>query len=385
MSSQRRILIIGGGIVGFGLAANLLKLGEREVTLLEREKLPGQHSTGKSAGGFRAQFSTAINVELMMRSIEILTRFADEYGADARVQQYGYLFMATSAEHLRVLRRNVELQRSFGLQVEYIEGTGRISEICPQINTEDLLGGTFCATDGYFDPYEFMQGYANYAEERGLKTVYEAEVIGFEVKDDTVRVVRAKAGDFPVDVVVLAAGAWSGEVGKLAGLDIPVVPVRRQVFDTEPFGGISLQVPLMADMGNNFYLKSESGGFLLGCANKDEPPGFNTGVDLEYKFKVVEMAVHRFPVLADATIREGWAGLYEVSPDHHAIIGLVPPLTNFFVISGFSGHGAMQSPATTLCLAELIAEGRSRTVDISPLSVARFRPGPSPLMETAVI
>ncbi|OPX23007.1 MAG: hypothetical protein B1H03_02945 [Planctomycetales bacterium 4484_113] len=385
MSSQRRIVIIGGGIVGFGVAANLLKMGERDLVLLEREKLPGQHSTGKSAGGFRAQFSTQINIELMMQSIEILTHFSEEFGADAEVRQYGYLFMATTRQQMEALRQNVELQRKYGLEVEFLEGSERILEICPQINTEDIVGGTFCPTDGYFDPYEFMQGYANFAEERGLKTVYEAEVTGFEIKDGTVLAVQTKAGDFPVDIVVLAAGAWSGEVGKLAGVDIPVVPVRRQLFDTEPFDGISQQVPLMADLSNGFYIKSESGGFLLGCANKDEPPGFNTSVDLEYKFKVVEMALHRFPVLADATVREGWAGLYSVSPDHHAIVGVVPPLANFFVISGFSGHGAMQSPGATRCLAELIVEGSSRSVDISPLSITRFRPGPSPLMETTVI
>lgn len=385
MNSQRQIVIIGGGIVGFGVAANLFKLGERNITLLEREKLPGQHSTGKSAGGFRAQFSTEINIELMMESVRILTRFSEEYGANAEVRQYGYLFMATSPEHLEALRKNVKRQRKHGLEVEYFEGTERIREICPQASTEGLLGGTFCPTDGYFDPYEFMQGYANFAQERGLKTVFEAEVTGFEVKDETVRAVQTRAGDFSADIVVLAAGAWSGELGMLLGLDIPVVPVRRQLFDTEPFDAISQRVPLMTDMRNGFYLKSESGGFLLGCANKDEPPGFNMNVDLEYKFKVVEMALQRFPVLADARIRDGWAGLYAVSPDHHAIVGPVPPLANFFVISGFSGHGAMQSPAVTKCLAELIVEGRSRTVDISPLSIARFRPGPSPLMETTVI
>ena len=282
MNSRRHIVIIGGGIIGFGVAANLFKLGERDVTLLEREKLPGQHSTGKSAGGFRAQFGTDINVELMMKSVHILTHFKEEYGAEAEVRQYGYLFMAAAPQQMEVLRGNTVLQRKYGLAVEYFEGSERIHEICPQINTEDLLGGTFCPTDGYFDPYEFMQGYANFAEERGLKTVYEAEVLGFERTDEAIQAVQTKAGDFPADIVVLAAGAWAGEMGKLAGVDIPVVPVRRQLFDTEPFDGIRQDVPLMADLRNGFYMKSESGGFLLGCANKDEPPGFNTNVDLEY-------------------------------------------------------------------------------------------------------
>jgi len=145
------------------------------------------------------------------------------------------------------------------------------------------------------------------------------------------------------------------------------------------------ELPLMMDMGSGLYVKSESGGFLLGLSNKDEPPGFRTDVDQEFRFYVAELAINRFPVLENATLRNGWAGLYDTTPDHHAIIGPIPPLENFVLVSGFSGHGAMHSPIATKAVSELIVFGESKCIDISPLSIERFKEGKSPLLEHAVI
>ncbi len=386
MSPVYKVAIIGGGLIGFGIAANLVKLGEKSVVVLEKEKMPGLHSTGKSAGGFRVQFSTKPNIEMSVKSIRILTNFKEEVGVQPEVKQFGYMFMATKPEHLEALSRNISLQKEFGVQVEFFEGAKRVKEICEQVNTEDIIGGTYCPTDGYFDPYEFMLAYSNFFLEADGIALYEAEVVGFETKDDKVRVVKTeKAGEIEAEAVVIAAGAWSGEIGKLLGLSIPIVPIRRQVFDTEPFDGMRQEVPLMIDMGTGLYVKSESGGFLLGYSNKDEPPGFNYSVDPEFRFLVAEMALRRFPVLEEANLRDGWAGFYDTTPDHHSILGRIPQFSNLFIAAGFSGHGAMHSPITTKAIAELIVEGTARCFDISPLSITRFKDGESPLHEQAVI
>jgi len=375
VNTERKVVIIGGGLIGFGVAANLVKLGEKSVVVLEKEKMPGLHSTGKSAGGFRAQFSTPINIEMSLKSIKILTNFKEEVGVQPEVRQYGYLFLATTKEHIEQKKRDVALQRSLGVPVEFFEGNERVREICAQINTDDVIGGTFCPIDGYFDPYDFMLAYMNFFQENGGEVVYEAEVKGFESWGRKVTAVKSTAGEFPCDVVVNAAGAWAGDVAKLLGVDLPIVPIRRQVFDTEPFSLIPQEIPLTIDMSTGLYVKSESGGFLLGYSNKDEPPGYNFSVDPEFRMLVVEMALHRFPILENAKLREGWAGLYDTTPDHHAIIGPVPEFDNFMVIAGFSGHGAMHSPIATKALAELIVEGTPRCIDISPLSCDRFRKG----------
>lgn len=380
-----KVAIIGAGLIGFGVGANLIKLGEKSIVILEREKMPGLHSTGKSAGGFRAQFSTRPNIEMSMKSIRILTNFKEEVGVQPEIKQYGYMFLATSQAHLDALKQAIVLQREYGVPVEFFEGAHRALEICEQLRADDIIGGTFCPTDGYFDPYDFMLAYADFFLENGGQAKYEAEVIGFETKGNEIEAVRTKAGDFPVEKVVIAAGAWSGEIGKMLGLNVPIVPVRRQVFDTEPFDGMKQEIPLIVDMSTGLYVKSESGGFLLGYSNKDEPPGFNYSVDPEFRMLVAEMALSRFPVLEKATLREGWAGFYDTTPDHHSILGIVPPFENLFIAAGFSGHGAMHSPIATKAVAELIVHGSASCVDISPLAITRFKDGQSPLMEHAVI
>ncbi len=382
---MHKVVVIGGGLIGFGVAANLAKLGERSVILLEKEKMPGLHSTGKSAGGFRAQFSTKPNIEMSVKSIRILTNFEEEVGVQPDIKQYGYMFMATTPAHLETLKKNIAIQKEYGVPVEFFEGARRAKEICEQVDAEDILGGTYCPTDGYFDPYDFMLAYANFFMEKGGQAVYEAEVIGFETSEDEVKAVKTTAGDFSANVVVVAAGAWTGEICRLIGVDLPIVPIRRQVFDTEPFSGMKQEVPLMIDMSTGLYVKSESGGFLLGYSNKDEPPGFNYSVDPEFRMLVVEMAVNRFPILENATLRDGWAGFYDTTPDHHSILGPVPNYRNLLVAAGFSGHGAMHSPIATKAVAELIVDGNPSCFDISPLSLTRFKDGTSPLLESAVI
>ena len=374
MRSRARIVILGGGIVGFSVAYNLHKLGERDIVILEREKLIGLHSTGKSAGGFRQQFSTPVNIQMSMGAVKLITRFAEELQANVEVSQNGYIFLATTDDEMADFKLHWELQRSLGLDVSLIT-PDEIRARVPEMRTDDLVGGTWCATDGFFDPYEFMQGYANWVLARGVELELEAEVVGFEVKDDVITLVHTKKGDIEPEVVVNATGAWAGEIGKMLGVDIPILPYRRQVFDTEPFDKLPQSLPLIVDTHTGLYFKPESGGFLFGKVDKSEPPSFATHVDVEFKFHVAELAINRVPIFEEANLRDGWAGLYEETPDHHAILGLVPPLMNFVQIGGFSGHGAMHAPYAGQLVAELIHFGSARSLDITPLSIERFAHG----------
>lgn len=365
------VAIIGGGVVGTSIAYNLAERGVSAVVIFEKGRV-GEGATSASAGGMRYQFSTEVNVRLSLLSIGIFEEFPERFGQEIDLHQNGYLMLTSTEEMVEHFRTNVAMQRRLGVDVQLLTPK-EAQQIAPYLNIEDVLGVTFCPDDGYADPYNVVQGYANRARALGVKILEETEVTGIQVEEGRACGVIIPNGEIQARYVVNAAGPYAREVGKLVGLDLPVRPYRRQMFVTEPFAAIPEDAPMVVDLTTTFHFhKEEAGGVMMGMSDPDEPSSFNTHVNWTFLERVVEQAVHRVPVFQEAEINRGWAGLYTISPDSNPILGRIPELENFICAIGFSGHGFMHSPAVGIAIAELIAEGEAKTIDITPLGIERF-------------
>lgn len=369
-------VIIGAGIVGASIAYHLTELGVRHVILLERESTQGKGSTGKSMGGVRAQFATDVNIRMSLYSIPFLARLP---GSGYR--PHGYLFCATTERHLDYLRANIGLQRALGLEGVRLVDRAEIAVMAPMVRTDDIVGGSFCPTDGFVDPYSVMNAFTQRALERGATLVRSAEVTGLSEGR-----VETTAGVFSAPKVVLAAGAWSADIAAMAGAALPVAPLRRMLVPTEPFPGIPEQLPMVIDMSTGFHFRPEARGLLMAWNDPDETPGFKTSFDPAFVEKILTRAADRVPAFAALEVnpKRAWAGLYDMSPDHHAILGPAPEAPWLYYAAGFSGHGVMHSPATGKIVADLIVKGETDLIDAEVLSVRRFAEGRA-IEETAVL
>lgn len=368
------VVIIGGGVMGTSTAYHLALKGCGNVLLLERESFFGIQATGKCAGGIRYQFGTEINVRLSLISLPMLDRFDEELGQPIDLRYCGYLFLLTRQEDVAAFRAQVEMQHRLGVMTRWLEPE-EIARMVPLINLEGVLAGTFHERDGLADPNSVVQGYVSGARRLGARLLNDVEVTGIEVKSGLVRGVVTNRGKVSAPIVVNAAGPWAGVVGRMAGLDIPIVPIRRQIVVTGPIPEVPPDFPFVIDFAQSLYFHREGPGILTGMSNPNELPGFDQSVDEEWELVHLEAAMKRMPVLEKATLASHWAGLYEVTPDAHPILGRVPELESFYIIGGFSGHGFMHGPACGLLLAEEILDGRAHTLDISSLSITRFREG----------
>lgn len=367
------VVVIGGGIIGVSVAYYLALKGVSDVLLLERGMM-GQGSTGKCAGGIRSQFSTEINVEFSILSRSVFDSFQENFGVDPEFHRVGYLFLASQKGQWEQLESNAKLLERYGVAPELLE-PHEIARRWPFLEVGDLFGGSYSAQDGYAGPYEVLQGFAKGARKLGVRLAEGVEVRAVRVSKKRVLGVETAEGSFVASPwVVNAAGPQAALVASMAGLDLPVRPYRRQLFFTEPFSDLPEQFPLTIDLQLGWYMRREGKGLLL-SGPQDEESSFNENVDFDSKEWTAERSLHRCPVLERAHIARGWAGLYEVSPDHHAIIGEFPELRGFLCVNGFSGHGFQHSPAAGMVAAELIVQGRAKSIDIYPLRPTRFREG----------
>lgn len=385
------VVIIGGGIVGASIAYHLVEAGCRDVLIVERERAQGLGSSGKGAGGVRAQFATPINIEMSLYSIDFFARFEEVVGHPSGYRPDGYLFVATSEQHLDYLKQNLERQAALGLLGVEILTPDDIRAVIPQLRMDDVTGGSFCQTDGFIEPLSVMRGFTERARERGARVWLDAEVLSIEVEDGAVKALNTKRGRVATRTVVNATGAWAAGVARLAGVSLPVVPLRRQLVITEPFDALPSPLPMVIDMSNGFHFRREPpaaspSGVLMAWPAPDETEGFKTDFDPAFVEQILARARRRVPCLADSVVDRGRcrAGLYEVTPDHHAIIGAAPGVHGLYLANGFSGHGVMHSPATGRMVSEMITEGSSRSIDATPLRAERFIEGRL-LEETAVL
>ena len=367
------VVIIGGGIIGVSIAYHLAKKGVRDVLLLERGMM-GEGATGKCAGGIRTQFSTEINIRFSLLSREVIDSFRDEFGVDPEFHQVGYLFLAQTRQQWTILKANARLIRSMGLRLELLD-PGDILHRWPFIRVDDLKGGSYTEGDGYAGPFEVLQGFAKGARRLGAVLKEGVEVSGIELEKGRIQAVKTARGlKVHTPVVVNAAGPRAAGVAAWLDVDLPVHPLRRQIFFTDLFEELPQAIPMTIDMEYGWYMRREGNGLLL-SGPQDSESSFREGVDFEGREWAALRSMHRVPVLERAGIARGWAGLYSISPDHHAIMGTYPEIPGFFCANGFSGHGFQHSPAVGLLMAELIADGETRTLDINSLRPTRFREG----------
>lgn len=374
LPSTADVIVIGGGVMGTSTAYHLTLKGCQNVLLLEREPFFGTQATGRCAGGIRYQFSTEINVRLSLLSLPMLDRFEEELGQPIDRRHTGYLFLLTSEESVASFRETVAMQRRLGVNTEWLTPE-EIKARVPLINVQDVLAGTDHADDGLADPNSVVQGYVSGARRLGGKLVTDVAVRGIQVESGKIRGVVTDQGTVATSIIVNAAGPWAGQVGSMAGVDTPIVPLRRQIVVTGPLPEVPSDFPFVIDFDQSLYFHREGDGLLTGMSNPNEKVGFDQAVDPEWELVHFEAAMKRLPLLEQAGIASRWAGLYEVSPDAHPILGRIPQVHGLYCVGGFSGHGFMHGPICGLLLAEEILDGAAHTLDISSLYIDRFEGG----------
>jgi sarcosine oxidase subunit beta len=378
------VAIIGGGIVGSSIAYHLTAAGCKDVLVIERESAQGKGSTGKSMGGVRAQFSTPVNIQMSLYSIPFYASFDERLGYPAGYRPQGYLFCATNEKHLAYLRTNYEKQVAMGLKDVRLIAADEIRGMYPQLRADDIVGGSFCATDGFVDPYSAMIGFMSWAADHGAKLWKNAEVRAIRRDGESWRIETSR-DTLSAGKVVNAAGAWAANIARLMGIDLPVEPLRRMLVPTEPFDQFPHTAPMIIDMSTGFHFRPEALGFLLAWNDPEETPGYKVDFEPGFIEKILVRAADRVPIFENLAVnpKRAWAGLYEMTPDHHPILGeaCVP---GFFLANGFSGHGVMHAPATGKILSDLILAGKCDLIDTSLLGLARFAEGRM-IEETAVL
>ena len=364
------VVVIGGGVTGLATAYELARAGVRDVVLLDRDAF-GAGSTCKAAGGVRAMFSDPVNITLGARSLETFRDFPARFGQEIDFAAVGYLFLLSTPEAVAAFEDAVALQNSLGVPSRMI-GAAEAQRLSPLIATDGLLAAAFSPTDGHCTPESVVLGYASAARRAGATLLPYCATTGIEVTDGRVSGVHTAAGTIRTDTVVCAAGAWSAEVGAWAGVDLPVTPLRRQVLVTEPVPGLDPHTPFTIDFATSFYFHREGQGLLMGMSDPDETPGFRLTRSDAWLPRLGEAIERRAPELAGVGVASGWAGLYEMTPDHNALIGRADEVEGFLYATGFSGHGFLMGPAVGEVVRDLYL-GRETLVDVSGLGAARFR------------
>ena len=367
------IVIIGGGVMGASAAYHLAQRGLKNIVLLEKEDFFGQGATGRCAGGVRYQFSTEINVKLSIESLPMIERFKDEIGQEVSYKQCGYLLVATNEKDANAFRYNVKLQNKLGVSTQLLSGD-EVRARLPLMKFDDAMVGTFNPKDGTVDPNSMVMGYISAAQKMGVKAFTGAEVVGVSLRGDNVEEVQTTLGTIKTRMILNAAGPWAGQIGQMAGINIPVIPLRRQMFTTSPLKEVPSDFPFVIDFARSLYFHREGEGLLIGMSNQNEQPGTDQSVDEDFELVNLDAAIERMPLVEKAQRASHWAGLYEVTPDAHPIFGGTP-VNGFYLCTGFSGHGFMHGPISGKLMSEFILDGQYSSLDVSMLDLKRFEEG----------
>jgi sarcosine oxidase subunit beta len=371
LPTSAEVVIIGGGVMGASTAYHLAEAGMKDVVLVEREPQFGMGATGRCAGGVRYQFATEINVRLSIASMHMIEEFKETTGQDPYYRPCGYLFVLTKEEDLKTFMNNIEMQRHLDVETEWLSAN-EVRALVPSMKFDDALGGTIYEKDGLADPNSIVMGYIQRARQLGVRTHTDLEVVDIQVDSSKITGVKTTSGLISTPIVVNAAGPWVGQIGAMADIEIPITPLRRQMITTTPLPELPANFPFVIDFAQSLYFHREGNGILTGMSNPGEEPGFDQSIDEAWELIAMESAAKRMPMLEQAGRVAGWAGLYEVTPDAHPIFGTTE-VEGFYLVGGFSGHGFMHGPISGKLMAEIVLEGKSKTVDVSSLDLARFK------------
>jgi sarcosine oxidase subunit beta len=364
------VVILGGGVMGASTAYHLASRGHTNILLLERESFFGTGATGRCAGGIRHQFNTEVNIRLSQKSLTMIDALEEETGQSALVQKCGYLFVLSDEKDVSVFQNSLKLQHSLGVKTEWLSGD-EVRRLTAPCVFQDAIAGTFNADDGLADPNSIVMGYINAARRHGAVCLTDCSATGIELKKNKVRKVRTSLGTVETETVVNACGPWSAFFGNEIGLEIPVSPLRRQWFVTENIPELPAEFPFVIDFSQSLYFHREASGLLSGMSNHNQKIGADQSIDQAWEMRHIEAALKRMPLLGNSGIKSRQAGLYELTPDAHPIIGSTL-VEGFYLLTGFSGHGFMQGPICGKLMAEILIDGKASTVDISMLDYKRF-------------
>ncbi|MEV0031520.1 FAD-binding oxidoreductase [Nocardia sp. NPDC050793] len=368
LPSSANVVIIGGGVIGVSVAYRLAEAGVRDVVLLERGSL-GSGSTSRAAGGIRAQFSDPVNVRISTRSMAEYRQFATRFDQEIDLRTVGYLFLLTRQEDVAAFERGVAVQNEYGVPSRMVDAK-EARRLSPLVETADVLAAAYSPDDGYCTPESVVLGYARAARRRGARLITGCAVTGIQRAGREVRAVETDLGPIATSTVICAAGAWSAAVGDMVGVPLPVLPYRRQLAFTSPID-TDIPVPMTIDFSSALYFRREGRGLLIGLSDPEEQPGFVTRPSETWAAKVADALAVRAPGLLDAGLTGGWAGLYEVTPDHNALVGEAAEVDRFLYATGFSGHGFMQAPAIGEIVTDLVLR-REPFIDVASLHAGRF-------------
>jgi sarcosine oxidase subunit beta len=370
--STADVVVVGGGALGTAIAFHLAEAGVERVVLIERAEL-GSGSTSKAAGGVRTQFSDPLNIEIGRRSLAAFAAFAERPGWEIDLHRVGYLFLLTTSAQVEAFEASIALQRAMGIANELVD-PARARELSPLISTDGVMAAGWSPGDGHATPEAVVAGYASGAARHGAALATHCELQGIDVRSGAIAGVQTSRGRIATPTVVCAAGAWSRAVGAMAGVELPVEPLRRQVLVTEPYAGLPARVPLTIDLATGFYFHREGPGLLMGMPDPEVEPGFDAEESDAFLPALHDVIARRAPALLSVGLRFGWSGLHEMTPDHNALIGESHDVPGFFYATGFSGHGFQQAPAVGEILRDLIL-GRPPELDATSLHAERFRRG----------
>jgi sarcosine oxidase subunit beta len=369
LPSRASVVIIGGGVMGLSTAYHLARAGVADVLVIEKSEF-GSGSTSKAAGGVRAQFSDAVNIELGARSLQAFETFKATFDQEIDLRQVGYLFLLEQPEHVEAFEKNIALQNEMDVPSRLID-VSEAKALSPLISTEGLLAAAYSPTDGHCTPESVVNGYAGAARRAGARLVRNCAVTAIDSSGGAITHVVTDRGTVATDTVVCTAGAWSRDLGAMVGVDLPVDPLRRQILTTAPMPGLDPHTPFTIDFSTSFYFHGEGPGLLLGMSDPHETPGFRLTESDEWLPGLAEVIERRAPGIGDVGLGAGWAGLYEMTPDHNALVGEAAGVSRFLYATGFSGHGFLMGPAIGEVMRDLYL-GRSPVVDVSPLTADRF-------------
>lgn len=382
MAATADVVIVGGGIIGASVAYHLRADGFMgRVLVVDRDLTHMRAATTASMGGVRTQYGAASNLAMARYGLEFFARFDETMAGGwgrprAHFRRAGYLMLAHGSNEV-ALRRRCAAQQAIGVGVEWLAPED-IRHVVPALAVDDVAGALWTREDGYVNPGGALQGFIERSRELGA-VWRQDEVVGLELEGARPTVRLRDVGRLSTAVVVLASGAWSSDVARLAGVDLPVYPLRRQACLVQLGMPPAASVPMVLDRDNpiNFRSDTETTDHLLVSRQlPDEPHGFRFDWDVESFAAHIAPRLRRYlPGCGEPRLQRGWAGHYDVSPDENPILGPHPEHPSLMIAAGFSGHGLMLAPAAGRVTSDLIRLGRTETLEARPYRLGRFAEG----------
>lgn len=368
--SGPRTVIIGGGIVGLSLARELARRGMTDVTVLERDHL-NAGASARCGGGVRAQWSTADNIRIMKRNLELFETFPQDTGFNNWFRQCGYLFLAYTDEQAAAFANNIKLQNEHGVAAELVSPSW-IKRKVPEIDTDGIVAGAFHRRDGVCFPFAMVWGYTKACRQLGVRVLPFHEVVGLKVAGNRLTTVETNQGDFEADLVVNAAAAWSPPIARMCGVELPNHAEKHEAIVTESLHNFLSTTLIPMDSG--MYVAQTARGEIYACVGLDKKPASDYDTTFAFMQKISRLMVDLVPRLSSVKVLRQWGGFYDITPDTNPIIGFVGEPENFYQYNGLMGHGFMFAPAMSEMIAEHLTGGNLHE-DLAAYDLGRFERG----------